>query len=120
MRYYQHLNPVYWGGQSTSSPPPPFTHSARESYHLGNQWSFFDQKFTFEKILKLSGMKLRLLLVLVGLTVGGKNEETRYERRKRKRLDKTPEDKVKKIQSLSQKWCAHFMRKDEHSKFLKY
>ena len=62
-------------------------------------------------------MKLRLLLVLVGLTVGGKNEETRYERRKRKRLDKTPEDKVKKIQSLSQKWCAHFMRKDEHSKF---
>ena len=61
-------------------------------------------------------MKLSLFFLLSVIAAGGKNQETRYERRKRKRLDKSPEDKVKKIQSLSQKWCAHFMRRDEHSK----
>lgn len=49
--------------------------------------------------------------------VFAEGEESRYERRRRKRVDKTPEDKVRKIQNLSQKWCAHFMRRDEHSKF---
>ena len=49
--------------------------------------------------------------------VFAEGEESRYERRRRKRVDKTPEDKVRKIQNLSQKWCGHFMRRDEHSKF---
>jgi len=48
---------------------------------------------------------------------GQRNREGRQERRRRKRLAKSPEAKIKKLQTLTSKWCSTFLSKEDHSKF---
>ena len=47
---------------------------------------------------------------------GQRNREGRQERRRRKRLAKSPEAKIKKLQTLTSKWCSTFLSKEDHSK----
>ena len=47
---------------------------------------------------------------------GQRNREGRQERRRRKRLAKSPEAKIKKLQTLTSKWCSTFLSKEDQSK----